>query len=282
MAAPTTEQVGIDFLLKVDTTLIGGATDATYSRSTSNPEVTNKDSGRYAEHLATTKEASIDFNGGFLESGQQTGQGVTVEVSTDDGSTYEALSGVTNVSIGFALALIDRTDADSNRWRELLPGTRSSTLSVDMHYIDPESETALDTVLTQHDAGSVITVKVTLGNFIYEADFLVDSDSLSTPVNDAAGTSLSLTRTDTDPTITDDSNDTGLQALFGAIEAEPPNSLTALIEVQDAAGAAISGATSREGEFYPESLTIDIPFDGEATVSGTLQNDGAVTRSAQT
>lgn len=282
MAAPTTEQVGIDFLLKVDTTLIGGATDATYSRSTSNPEVTNKDSGRYAEHLATTKEASIDFNGGFLESGQQTGQGVTVEVSTDDGSTYEALSGVTNVSIGFALALIDRTDADSNRWRELLPGTRSSTLSVDMHYIDPESETALDTVLTQHDAGSVITVKVTLGSFIYEADFLVDSDSLSTPVNDAAGTSLSLTRTDTDPTITDDSNDSGLQALFGAIEAEPPNSLTALIEVQDAAGDAISGATSREGEFYPESLTIDIPFDGEATISGTLQNDGAVTRSAQT
>lgn len=282
MAAPTTEQVGIDFLLKADTTLIGGATDATYSRSTSNPEVTNKDSGRYAEHLATTKEASIDFNGGFLESSQQTGQGVTVEVSTDDGSTYEALSGVTNVSIGFALALIDRTDADSSRWRELLPGTRSSTLSVDMHYIDPESETALDNVLTQHDAGSVITVKVTLGSFIYEADFLVDSDSLSTPVNDAAGTSLSLTRTDTAPTITDDSNDSGLQALFSAIEAEPPSSLTALIEVQDAAGSPLSGATSREGEFYPESLTIDIPFDGEATISGTLQNDGAVTRSAQT
>jgi predicted secreted protein len=282
MAAPDTEQVGIDFLLKVDTTLIGGATDATYSRSTSNPEVTNKDSGRYAEHIATTKEASIDFNGGFVESGQQSGQGVTVEVSTDGGSNFEELAGVTNVSLGFALALIDRTDADSNRWRELLPGTRSSTLSVDLNYIDPESETALDTILSQHDSGSTILVKVTLGSFEYEADFFVDSDSLSTPVNDAAGTSLSMTRSDTEPSITDDSNDDGLQALFTAIENDPPDSLTALIEVQDTGGTAVSGATSREGDFYPESLTIDIPFDGEATISGTLQNDGAVARGPQT
>ena len=282
MAAPTTEQVGIDFLIKADSTLIGGATNATYSRTTSMVNVTNKDSGRHAENLPTTQEATIDFDAGFLETSQQTGQALTVEVSSDGGSTFEEVENVTNASLDLSMSLIDRTDADSSRWRELLPGERSATASVDIHYVDPESHAAFDTILSAQDNGNTITVKITLGAFEYEADFHVADHGLDSAVNDAAGTTISLTQSDTDPTLTATSNDDGLQVITDGFYADPSNSFTVLMEVVDTSATAVSGATSREGTFYPESLTIDMPFDGEATVSGTLQNDGAITRTTQT
>lgn len=260
---------------------VGGATDGTYTVNHSLVTVTNKQSGRWQENLPTIRDASIDFSGGFIESSQQTGDGLTVEVSTDGGSTYESLGDVTSISLALSMALIDRTDVDSNRWRELLPDERSTELTVEKNYVDPENDTALNNIRTQAASGSSIDIKVTLNSFIYEATFYLSSESDSQPMSDAVTSSLSFTQSDTAPSITTTSNDVAVQAIIAAMTASPAEVMAVKESVVDADGNVISGATYREGDFYPESLTIDIPYDGEATMSGTLQNDGAVSESTQ-
>lgn len=260
---------------------VGGATNASFEKATALVSVTNKDSGRYEENLATTKTATISFDAGFLESGQQTGQGMTVEVSTDGGSSYDPIAEVTSVDLSLNMDTVDDTDADSNRWRELLPGTRSADMSIEAQYTDPANHDALSSIRTQEESGSIITVKLTLASFEYEADFFVSSTGESQPVNDAVPESISLTQSDTAPSISYDSQDDGLRVWLAAFFADPSIPIEVEEQVRDAAGNLESGATYRSGDFYTESLSVSIPFDGEATVSGTLQNTGAITEATQ-
>jgi len=284
MAAPTSEQVGVEFLLKADSTLIGGSTSATRTRTTDMANVTNKDSGRWQERQAVTQEETIEFESMFLESTtEQTGQGLTLKVSDGAGTpTFSDLKGVNSVTLTLSHELISVVNNDTSRWREILPSTRSFEFSIDRDYVDPESDTAFDHLLTMADNGESREVQFDLDTFEFDGDVYVSEEGLETPHDDAATSPLTLVSTGKYSTLSDANQDSGLTALIDALVADPATSVTTLVEVQDAGGSTVSGATKYSVDAFVETIEIEFPIEDAVNVSGTLQNDGAPTRNTQT
>lgn len=87
---------GVDVLVYVDGTVVGGQSGATLNRDTNVIEVTSKESG-WAENLAGVKSWSIDCEGYVvvddtayiaLEDAWETGTAIEVEIIVPNGSTY--------------------------------------------------------------------------------------------------------------------------------------------------------------------------------------------------
>ena len=289
MAAPNNQQVGVDFLLLVAGIVLEGQQGGTLDRPTNLVDVTDKLSGRYQESVAGQREWSLSFDGNFVDSSgtRQTGAGAKLEIATgtdvDGNTTYEALSARTSLSLGLSMDVIDISSADSAPWRAIKPGTRSWTISVDAGYIDPAGSNgaALKAFLDAKAAGEAADIRLTVpsgGTFTGLA--LVENVPIEVPRDGKASTTLDLTGTGT---LTNGltAGRSGLDALLTAYFSDPAGTVQALMEVRDASDTAITGATKHSGTAYLTELSIDLPFDDRAALSGTLDGTGPLADAAQ-
>lgn len=361
MAAPSGKQHSIFFLLKADSTLIGGATGVALSESNSMEGETTKDDDRWARNNYGLHGWEISYSAMRLESdGQVTGEtggGVKVELSDDGGSTFTELKGLTSASVSLSMDTADAHDNTSGGDEEFLPGTRSWTVDVEGNLLDPDSTDGAGYKILQDesDAKNKIELRLTFANGgSYEGTVLVESPeenfedgtatfSCSFPgdgalsrtdgtrytigtadstndefvisgtdatsdlsvgdtfrvegstSNDGIFTVASInfstdTTIGTEESVSDNTGDgeivahyadEGLDALLEAFFASPPSSLSVLVERVDETGTAVTGAQKKSGTAWPTDITVDVPFDSDITVDGTLTGSGALTKTQQ-
>jgi hypothetical protein len=256
---------------------VGGSISATRTRSVSMVETTNKDSGRWEEQEPSTQEESIEFDSMFFESGAaQTGLGMTVTIGGSDD-----LKGVNSVTISVNLDLVTVANNDTSRWAEREPSTRSVEVSIDRDYIDPQSDPAFQSILNAADNGTTVGVNISLQTFSIEFDMHPSEEESETPHDDLATSPITLVSDGSENALSRANQQSGLGTLFSALFASPPQPMHNRINVVDAGGAQVSGATRYEMESYPESLEIEIPVEDSVNASGAFQNDGAPTRTTQ-
>jgi len=288
--APSQQQVGVDFLIRALGTILEGQETASLSRPTNQIDVTHKRTGRYQKNIDGIREWEMSYEGVLIgPNGEElSGEGTKLEVVTGTDSngnpTYEALSASTSYSLELAMETIDRTSNDSGRWRELLPGMRSWSISAEAGYIDPASSAAAayKAFIDAKAAGEQADVRLTLPTGATFTGLVGVADApLEMPRDDRVTKSLDLTGSGLLSRDTSSTLDAGLDALIGAYSSDPPSTVDLAMMVQDATGTNISGATQHSGTAYISELSAELPYDGRATFSGTFPGDGPLATSTQ-
>lgn len=290
MAAPSQQQVGVDFLIRALGTILEGQETANLSRPTNQIDVTHKRTGRYQKNVDGIREWEMSYEGVLIgpDGEELSGEGTTLEVVTgtdaDGNPVYEALSASTSYSLELAMEIIDRTSNDSGRWRELLPGMRSWSISAEAGYIDPASSAAAayEAFIDAQAAGEQADVRLTLPTGATFTGLVGVADApLEMPRDDRVTKSLDLTGSGMLSHETSSTLDAGLDALIGAYSSDPPSTVDLAMMVQDAGGTNISGATRHSGTAYISELSMELPYDDRATVSGTFPGDGPLATDTQ-
>lgn len=256
---------GIDYLVKIGGTTIGGGTGATLTVADGLIDTTNKGDAGWHGNLSGVREWSLDFEGMYLDSSAEIGgDGATV---TYGGAT---LAQVRTITVSGATDVIDATDQDSNEDRELLAGTRTVTVEVEGLYTQIPG-TSLQAIIDQvvGDTANTGTLTIDYGTAEQITGTARVSDfSIGAPNNDVMPYSVSFTYTGA-VTITDTNNDTGAASFI--TNWTSGSSVTALL----------TNATTSDIEYtgtaFPMTFSIEIPYDGAVTMSGTFEGSGALT-----
>jgi len=280
MAAPTTEQVGIDFVLKADTNVIGGQTGATLSPEANTTQINSASGNTWRRTLPTLKDWSIDFDSLWLEGStpeEDTAFGMKIEAE-DGTSTLQEIKGINEATLSLSLEMVEFTNQEHANFTARIPSIKTANLDVTTDYFDPAGDNAgLEAVLSDYDNDTDSTVKITLPSTAttFDADMTLASYELDAPFDD--GVEMSLTF-ENNGVVTESlgSLDSGLNTLLTSFFADPPTKLTALLTTET------SGATEWTGDTFPESLEISLPVTDPIEVSGTLVAADQLTRSTTT
>lgn len=108
-----------------------------------------------------------------------------LSVSSDGGSTYQAVAGLRTRSFKAGNTNVDVTTADSpNRWRELLGGAGIQSIELDCAGVYQDDAGAL--ILFQAaTTSSIIKARLATNGLQIDGSFLVDSYNASGPYNEA-------------------------------------------------------------------------------------------------
>lgn len=99
---------GVDILIKIGTTVLGGQRNATLNRSAETIDVTTKSSNGWRESVASIKDWGVDCDGLLvendtaytsLETAYMNGETVTVEVGFPSGTKYSGTAIITDFPI---------------------------------------------------------------------------------------------------------------------------------------------------------------------------------------
>lgn len=278
MAAPTTVQTGLAYLLKTDGTTIGGGTNATLTQSQELIETTNKGSSQWKSSLSGVRSWSVDFENMYVESSAEVA-GSTLGFTI--GGT--AVKGIQNIQLQVQTELLPSVNSTTGLDRTLVPSTRVLTCTVSGQWYDIDKDgtptggdEALEDVIDAIDGTSTSTVAAVLtfgGSQSYGFTARPSSFSPGTPFNGVMPYTFTIEATGSVSAPTTTNADSGLAAIVADVFASTAASSTVLL----------SNATDYlewTGTGYCETLTIDIPYEGVITASGTLQGSGALTKDA--
>lgn len=279
MAAPTTVQTGLNYLLKSDGTTIGGGTDATLRVAQNAIATTNKGSSQWKSSLNGVRTWEMSFEGMYAESAELAGSTVDFTVGG------VSVKGITNVTLDVNCELLPTVNSTTGLDRTLLPSTRTLTCTVSGHWydfdldaVDTGGDEALEN-LVDHlmitTGGSVSTAGETCvltfgGSQSYSFTGRPTTFELGTPFEGVIPYTVTVESTGSVSAPTTTNADGGLAAYIADIFAATATSFTALLTT------GTTDYTEFSGTAYPESLSISIDYEGPITVSGTLQGSGAI------
>jgi len=283
MAAPTTQQSGYAYVVKVGGTAIGGGTNANLNLSTSLSEATNKGSSRWKKTVCGIRSWSMDAEGMYLVSAAEfCGKDLVVTVGS------APVQGMKQMDVSFSAEMIEAANASTAQWMEVVPGNRSLTvtLSGDWYDFDLDStagtggdEALEDLFDAYYSSGTVSAVigLVSTTQSIAATTYRVPSATLSFPHDGIISYSITLEATGAPGTFTQTSAD----AILAGIVTDFVNAAG----VQSATILLTDGTTDHAewtGTAFPETLTFSVPFDGVITASGTYKGSGALTQTDAT
>ena len=285
MAASTEVLAAKDLIVKAGATIIGGQDEATLNWNVNSTDLAPKMNNNWRKSLVGLKGWSIDIGGLWYEgtpADRTRGFGSSLGIRDVGGTSYTNLSGLSSLTFALNLATRQVANQDHADWLVELPDLKSSTISVEADYIDPNATNgaALGKVLTAFENGNDLEFKYSFG---------AQGSSFVGTVMPVPG---SITAADGNATIGFDleaqgvvtetlSNaDAGLSALLAAFFASPPTELTAEFGViLDKTQTAYTPEYDLySGPSYLTSFTLDNPADGPLRTSGTLTGSGALDR----
>lgn len=294
--------LGIDLILKLGSTGYAGETGATLELSSNASNVAAKLDGAYGNHLPTIRQGSISTDGMvFLDRYGNGPIAVTAGVpnvsiwnedpdgdpQTSD-SAYQALQGVTSVTLSPEQNLIEVTDGDSGNDRELSPEERNLTIEVEGRYEGPSNDPAYKVVTDEFLANNRVSLKV---DGITGLDFSPANDgdlnatiADFTPVDASKGDAASYSITfniNGSWSLADATNqDSVLAALLQAYDDQ--TELQADFAVIDTDGNDVSGEDAWSASVLPSSSELSFSHDDDSGFSSDFEITGAVTYSQQT
>jgi len=281
MAAPTTVQKGLDYLLKIASgTTIGGGRDAVLTQNQEYIDTTTRGSSQWKTGKPGLRTWSVAFEGMYLESSDEIA-GTTLDFTV--GGT--SVKGIKDVTMDLSCDLLPSVSSTTGLDREICPSTRSCTMTVSGEWYDFDldatptgGDEALEDLVDLIDGTSAtpLAVALTFGtNQSFSGNSITTSFELGTPYNGIIPYTVTV-EMDAAVTAVTTAADAGLLALLA--------DFFDTTGVQEVGTALLTSATTDHvqwtGSAYPESLNVSINIEGVVEVSGTLQGSGALTKSA--
>lgn len=278
MAAPTSPQLGADFLLKLDDTTIAGRRGGTLSINKDEIDVSNVSDVDWPNTLPNIETAEISFDGLAFEGATpapEHGHGGSISLSTDDGTSFTAIERAREMVLDWSMDPLDGAAHDTAKARVIVPGRRTWSMTSSGLYVDPAGtggaghEVAMDAY--ENETG--VLVKLAFGS---EGSFFQGPGRVlgyeHQPGHDQiVGITYNISpRGALAATLTNMGS--GLAALVNGLVAADLPSFTALFTTE------VTGATQWTGTGYPTQLTFTVPHNDAITVSGTIAISGIMTR----
>jgi len=275
------ETVGVEFLLKADSNVIGGRDDATLSLSRESSELapTAATGATYARSLAGLKDWSVDYDALYLENSEAI-SGFSPTVTVNPSGTGATLERISEVSLTIERDAIEFANSSHSQYVARRPSVIRMEAEITTD-VDAEAQYATGNASRLlFDAWDSTSGRVTLeialpgGNTSFQADFIVSEIEFTGPTDDASEATFSLT---SDGVITETigaSVGTGLNAIITNIFADDPSALSLDFTTED------TGSIQFSGTAWPSSTEVTIPVEGAedgVTVSGTLSAADALT-----
>ena len=292
MAAPTEPQPGIGAIIVVGGTKIGSQTEATLNLPAESTQITTKQNYGWAESLPGTTEWSLDSgnlikdSGGdpFLSNDQadRTKVEIFADRTTDgtDNAQYHAIPKLTSVDVTLTQETEQVSTHDGGLVQALYLGQRNMQLDIEGLYLDPDaSASEIQALLDARKNGERLTLRTTIDQYTLEADFALTD---FTPMDGSAEASpISFSASfESDGVVTTGGTDldASVQQIFDAYFNQ--TLVTAGLELHDGGGK-ITGATKFEGDGYFTEVSFSAETESEASMSGTVMGDGAISTVTQ-
>jgi len=275
------ETVGTDFLLKSDSSTIGGKDGATLTleRDTAELAPTQTTGAQFGRSLAGLKDWSIDFDALWIADSAAL-QGfkptVTVNPSTTSPPT---LNYIEEVTITLERDLVEFANTSNSEYVSRQPSiVRASTeivtdVEADTFY---DANTASKLLVDAWDGSGKEDVEIALpgGSTSFSSTWTIPSVDFDAPSADAVQVTYELESTGTITETVNTNLGSGLDSLVQSIFNSSPSALTALLSTTT------TGDIEFSGPVFPSELEITIPVEGAedgVTTSGTLDGAGALT-----
>jgi len=275
------ETVGTDFLLKSDSSTIGGKDGATLTleRDTAELAPTQTTGAQFGRSLAGLKDWSIDFDALWIADSAAL-QGfkptVTVNPSTTSPPT---LNYIEEVTITLERDLVEFANTSNSEYVSRQPSiVRASAeivtdVEADTFY---DANTASKLLVDAWDGSGKEDVEIALpgGSTSFSSTWTIPSVDFDAPSADAVQVTYELESTGTITETVNTNLGSGLDSLVQSIFNSSPSALTALLSTTT------TGDIEFSGPVFPSELEITIPVEGAedgVTTSGTLDGAGALT-----
>jgi len=275
------ETVGTDFLLKSDSSTIGGKDGATLTleRDTAELAPTQTTGAQFGRSLAGLKDWSIDFDALWIADSAAL-QGfkptVTVNPSTTSPPT---LNFIEEVTITLERDLVEFANTSNSEYVSRQPSiVRASAeivtdVEADTFY---DANTASKLLVDAWDGSGKEDVEIALpgGSTSFSSTWTIPSVDFDAPSADAVQVTYELESTGTITETVNTNLGSGLDSLVQSIFNSSPSALTALLSTTT------TGDIEFSGPVFPSELEITIPVEGAedgVTTSGTLDGAGALT-----
>lgn len=270
MAAKTTTEQGIDWLLYVGSDDLGGEESGTLRQVLNTEPVTHKGSANIEATLPASQEWGMDFTARYVEAAALSGAALSATI----GGT--ALKGVRQVSLSVQCDVEPTVNTTAGAWRDLMPTTRRVTVSIDADWYDPNGTgaTALDAVQDEVAGSTSSGLAVVVGWGSGQSLTITGRPiSVTTQTPRGARNTVAIEFQSTGSvTYTSTGADAGLAALITAILAA--NKATSVAVKMASAN---SGSSQWSGSGYVTNLSVSIPYRRPVEVTGTVEGSGALT-----
>ena len=283
---PVTVRNGLEFVLDLDGSILGGTTQATETLSINNSDIQRRDTIRESHHMPGRRSHSISFEGMVLEDSDEIqGHGSSLKVVTGTDSTtgdpiFTLLEEITQITLNLGMEVNPYPGMNDAFWRRCNPGVRTVDLSCESSYVDPADSEAWAALRNAARASERIETQLAFGTSQYDLSWALAELGREMPNETATGSTNGPVHGLPNRTVPN-TPDPGLDALLANFFATPTPALTATMKVKDETDTLVSGATMQTASVYPTELEISIPEDGPVECSGTLTTDGEPTEAEQ-
>ena len=283
---PITVRNGLEFVLDLDGSILGGTTQATETLTINNSDIQRRDTIRESHHMPGRRSHAISFEGLVLEDSDEIqGHGSQLRVQTGtDGTTGDPLFGMLEelrqITMKLGMEVNPVPGMNDAFWRRCNPGVRTVELSCESSYVDPADSEAWAALRSAARASQRIAAQLAFGSAQYDLNWALSELGREMP-NETAKSSANGPVHGLPTRLAPTTPDPGLDALLASFFATPTPALTATMKVKDESDTLVSGATMQTASVYPTELEITIPEDGPIECSGTLTTDGEPTEAAQ-
>jgi predicted secreted protein len=275
------ETVGTDFLLKSDSSTIGGKDGATLTleRDTAELAPTQTTGAQFGRSLAGLKDWSIDFDALWIADSAAL-QGFKPTVTANPSATSPpTLDFIEEVTITLERGLVEFANTSNSEYVSRQPSIVRASAEI---VTDVEADTFYDTdtasklLIDAWDGSGKEDVEISLpgGSTSFSSTWTIPSVDFDAPSADAVQVTYELESTGTITETVNANLGSGLDSLVQSIFSSSPSALTALLSTTT------TGDIEFSGPVFPSELEITIPVEGAedgVTTSGTLDAAGALT-----
>jgi hypothetical protein len=282
MAAPETEIVGVNALVKANSTLIGGQLGAQLSFTAGLIEILDKQSGLWGESIPGRAEWDLSLDNAYTESdsSHEVGANDNAKVEIDYNSTTNVVPGLSDFSATLSAETTSVAGLDDPLYRYQRVTGLGMDLSLSGQYFDPASTAgaAYGQILDAQEAGDTIDVTITFGALSLTGTIRPSDWTLDLPSEQETAT-LDFDFRHEGAIRHSGSIDSGLDALIDAWFNR--SKVTALIEYQEG-GSKVDGATQYDGDTWVSEIDLEASEGEELSMSVDLVGDGPLNRATQT
>jgi hypothetical protein len=282
MAAPETEVIGVNCLVKAGGTLIGGQLGAQLSYTAGLLEILDKQSGLWGQSLPGRAEWDLSLDNAYTEGDgtHEVGANNVAKVEITYNSTTNVVPGLADFTATLSAEADSVSGLDDPLWRYQRITGLGMDLSMSGQYFDPASTAgaAYGQILDAQEAGDTIDVSITFGSLTLTGTIRPSDWTLDLPSEQETAT-LDMDFRHEGAITHSGTIDSGLDALIDAWFNR--TKVAALIEYQED-GSKVDGATKWDGDTWVSEIALEASEGEELTMSVDLMGEGPLNRSTQT
>ena len=277
---PATPNVipSVDLALRAAGNIVGLATGGTLTANRANDEAHHDLSANWmvrtsgVSSWSVSADGLLDTAGGDIVTGHAPGAVLRVGIGGDD------VKGLTEAGVSLSLNVAEVVNAFTGMTRTLDPAARSCEVSLSFDYYDPAAAgsaafaAVLDYLLGVTDDPLAVTLEVAGLSLAFDAVPTTSALTKSAGEVLKAGVTLAAAGPVTNNSAGLGAGVAGLLAAF--FGADRSAALGVLV------GTGVADNTEFEGDAFPSSIGITVPYAGQATTSVTLEGTGPLVRRA--